>query len=301
MKLKRTATGKTAYLFGNGINRRPDLPEGDRYEWGNLLQNLNTQFIDGEIRNLNLPDEDWMFKKEFPFVYDEIVNRANDNERAIKEYIQEGISQLIPNNRYLDFSNLRCDEILTTNYDYLFERQLDQNWIRGPFARTDQSLYSLYRNHIANSKRIWHIHGEQDKRNSILLGFKHYVDYSSKVKERAQKCSNEIYNDLYDGPKSWVDCFLTHDVNLVGIGMKFSEYPLWWLLAYRFYKSQQTKLKINNEIRFVIQESSLNENVNVIDAMKAYGVKILPIPSIDYNDFYKKVLNNELDDHYNND
>ena len=75
----------------------------------NLLQNLNTQFIDGEIRNLNLPDEDWMFKKEFPFVYDEIVKRANDNERAIKEYIQEGISQLIPNNRYFQhLKGLSC-------------------------------------------------------------------------------------------------------------------------------------------------------------------------------------------------
>ncbi len=299
MKIKETATGKTAYLFGNGINRRPDLPNGDRFEWGTLLQDLNRTFMNGKVRNLNLDANQLIFIKEFPFVYDEIVNRSKDGERNIKKYIQKGISKLTPNDRYFDFPNLDCDEILTTNYDYLIEKSFDNNWKRIGFQSTE-TLYSIRRNHVSNNRRIWHIHGEQERRTSILLGFKHYVDYSSKVKNRAQECSKEILSGSYKETKSWVDCFLTHNINLIGIGMKFSEYPLWWLLAYRYYKIKQSKLKINNRISFVIPESSLNRDNNIFDAMKAYGVKILPIPAIDYNDFYKKILNNELYRYHNN-
>lgn len=291
----KTSKNKIAYLFGNGINRTNNNNRDnnrDKYEWGNLLEDLNKEFAYGEIQNLR--------RKQFPFVYDEIVNysvrNSHKNEKEIKEFIQKGLNNLKINSRYDKLAKLRCNEILTTNYDYLFEKGLQSNWTRQKFEPTSEKKYSLFRNQETTTNRIWHIHGEQDMRNSILLGFRHYIDYSSQVKLRGYQTVKKLKGDKTELKNSWVDLFFTHEINIVGLGMKFTEYPLWWLLAYRHFKNTTDRLlDVNNEINYVIPAFSLKNEPDLQDTLKAYNIKTKPIDvdDQDYDGFYKAILNNE--------
>jgi len=280
---------KIAFLFGNGINRTNDSAK-DKYEWSNLLEDLNRKFCNSEINNIK--------KKEFPFVYDEIVNTNQFIEdKEVKEYIKNGLSKLEANSRYSDFKNLKCDEILTTNYDYLFERCLEENWVRPKFISTQEKLYSLNRFQNSANKRIWHIHGEQAMKTSILLGFRHYINYSAALKLRTQNKIAVMKGKSKELIDSWVDLFFTHNIYIVGQGLKFTEYPLWWLLAYRKYKIKNDKrLGIINEIKYVVPSFSLKSNSNLVETLKAYDVTLLPVnvDDKDYDGFYKAVLNNEI-------
>ena len=167
------------------------------------------------------------------------------------------------------------------------------------FEKTSETKYSIYRHQQSQDKRVWHIHGEQAMKSSILLGFQHYVDYSSYVRDRANhfmKTARE--KKFFDQKPSWVDFFFTHEVNIVGLGMKFSEYPLWWLLAYRNSRMQKGgPVNINNNINYIGLASSLRENPNLTDALESYGVKVCPVDTDDYDLLYKLVLTNKWKNH----
>ena len=291
--------GNTAYLFGNGINRTEGASK-DRYEWGNLLEDLNYKFTKNKVQNISLSSEKRADQKEFPFSYDEIVQTSKGfKEAEIKEFIKDKLNELVANPRYTDLPKLRTQEILTSNYDYLFEKSLDSNWKRPPFEKTSETKYSIYRHQYSQNKRVWHIHGEQAMKSSILLGFQHYVDYSSYVRDRANhfmKTTREK-KSLNQKP-SWVDLFFTHEVNIGGLGMKFSEYPLWWLLAYRNSRKEKGgPVNINNNINYIGLASSLRKNPNLTDALESYGVKVCPVDTDDYDLLYKLVLTNKWKNH----
>ena len=57
----RSRVNKKAHLFGNGINRMPEL--GDRYEWGNLLDLLNDEFANGKILKIRENRSQWYMMK----------------------------------------------------------------------------------------------------------------------------------------------------------------------------------------------------------------------------------------------
>lgn len=283
---------KTAYLFGNGINRTR-INDKDIYEWSNLLEDINKEFCEPKINNIKT--------KEFPFAYDEIVNHTHNlkhkKEVEIKKFIQDGIDKLEANHRYSNLRNLKCDEILTTNYDYLLERNLYSGWERKKFTPDAEKSYSLNRYQTSAEKKIWHIHGEQGMKSSILLGFRHYINYSAQVKARAQKGVLKLKGEQKDIKDSWVDLFFTHDIYIVGQGMKFTEYPLWWLLAYRHYKNKiKETINLNNKIHFITPEFSLKSNQNLVDNLKSYDINIIPVDvdDQDYDGFYNAVLNNEI-------
>lgn len=283
----QTSLNKIAYLFGNGINRVTN-DASDRYEWENFLEDLNDRFANKNIRNIQ--------NKAFPLVFDEIVSCCkrikNKSESEIRMFIQEKLQWLVPNPKhdYLPFLNF--DEILTTNYDYLIEQNLQPGWERSHMTKTEYS-YSIFRHQKVANKRVWHIHGEQADRRSILLGYRHYINYCSKVQKEFNNCVDRIVNNVQATKDSWINRFLTHNLYIVGLGMKNTEYPLWWLLAERMNKkNRDRRLNINNEIYYVIPEFSKDKSSDTVDHLQAYGVKILEIdvPYGDYYSFYEKVL-----------
>ena len=283
----KTYVNKNAYLFGNGINRTVNTIE-DRYKWENLLNDLNEWFANNRVSNIK--------DKPFPMVYDEIVNyslrNGNSNESYVKSFIKSKIDKIRPNNRYSILERVRNSEILTTNYDYLIENALDYNWKRSPINRLEY-YYSIYRYQQTSSSKVWHIHGEQADSRSLLLGFRHYINYASKVKSRAELFLNGLKNDTEHNNPSWVELFFTHNINIIGLGMSYTEYPLWWLLAYRNQKMiSDPNIIINNKINFFIPSFSERKNSNLIDLLKAYSVncKVIKVSDKDYDGFYEKVL-----------
>jgi hypothetical protein len=283
----KTSIGKKAFLIGNGINRSND-ESTDRYKWENLLNDLNSDFANGEIKNIS--------KKPFPMVYDEIVNyslrQKTKKEGELKTFITKKINDLKHNSKYNSIRNIDGVEILTTNYDYLIENKLTDKWNRSPINKLEY-FYSIYRFQESSKSRIWHIHGEQADSRSLLLGFRHYISYSAKVKSRAELFINGLRSQTNHENPSWVDLFFTHNIEIIGLGMLFTEYPIWWLLAYRNQKQiSDSKIDINNTISLVYPSLAKEDYINtyIIDMLKAYSVKCREVPSKDYDDFYKKVL-----------
>lgn len=282
----KTCLSKDAFLLGNGINRVNDGRK-DRYEWGNLLFDLNNWYADDSILNIR--------KKPFPMVYDEIVSyslkRENKSESYIKTFIKDKIEKIESNDRYKNIHEIKQYEILTTNYDYLIEKAIDENWKRSPINKLEY-LYSIYRFQNTSHSRVWHIHGEQADSRSLLLGFRHYMNYASKVKSRAELFIGGLKINTIHNNDSWVDLFFTHNIKIIGLGMLFTEYPIWWLLAYRNQIiTSNPNIDINNKITFLLPSFLMDEeNQNIIDMLKAYSVECIMIDVKDFDSFYEKVL-----------
>ena len=294
---------KKIFLFGNGINYS-DQNRG-RYGWKEILDSLNMKFAQNRIANID--------KKPFPLVYDEIVNysfKFTDNDEVkIKQHFQQDLKNLKPTSKYVHLRNLDYDEILTTNYDYNFEISLDPQWVRKRNFGHQEINYSCYRHQrLESGCRIWHIHGEKDARTSILLGFRHYLNYSARVKRQAR---DELF---YLNPAkkkrqrsdptrlSWIKYFFTDHINIIGLGFTYTEYPLFWLLAYRHYQKESGRdYIIENTIRYIIPSFSIDKKKDILDTLISYGVEIrsIHVPKNDYDQFYKKIGLNEIGEIYN--
>ncbi|MDL5511733.1 SIR2 family protein [Arenibacter sp. M-2] len=294
---------KQIFLFGNGINKGvKDLETTSTFYvgWEDILDSLNNKYADGRINEI--------YKKPFPLAYDEIVNynfshKTND-EIEIKKFIQIEVGKIKLNPRYEDLPKLRYDEILTTNYDYLFEKALNIEWKRKNNFGHREISFSCYRRQELNEKKIWHIHGEQCSYSSILFGFRHYINYSARVKKQAHDDLFSLKNKIHlsDQKSSWVKYFFTDNIRIVGLSMKHTEYPLYWVLAYRNYlKESHPAYIIKNRIEYFIPSFSIEKNRNILEALSSYGVIIrsFELENGDYDGFYKAVFNNRLGEIYN--
>jgi hypothetical protein len=290
IEASNTFAQKTALLIGNGINRN-SKQSNDIYNWEQLLFDLSQEFSNGTINNE-------LRKKPFPMFYDAIVNYAveyqNKKESDLKRTINEKLNNLQLNPKYNFLDSVECDEILTTNYDYLIEKQLKNDWKRNAVTKNEK-FYSLSRFQQSN-KRVWHIHGEQGDIRSMLLGFRLYVNYTAKIRERAGAYISSLRNT--DKAKtlpyeSWVDMFFTHNIHIIGLGMEFTEYTLWWLLAYRhFMKTSNPEIIVNNKILLHIPTFSVKEKPYLKEMIEAYDAEINPIDTEgdhNYDIFYEKL------------
>ena len=79
--------------------------------------------------------------------------------------------------------------------------------------------------------------------------------------------------------------------------MKQTEYPLYWILAHRYFLQQSHEnYIIENKIEYLIPSFSIGKNRQILEALTSYGViiRVIDIDKIgDYDSFYKKVMNNE--------
>lgn len=295
IEARSTFKQKTALLIGNGINRN-SKSSNDIYNWERLLSDLSQEFSNGTIKNE-------LRKKPFPMFYDAIVNYAvehqNKKESDLKRTIHQKLSNLQLNPKYDFLDSVECDEILTTNYDYLIEKQLKNDWKRNAVTKKEK-YYSLSRFQQSN-KRVWHIHGEQGDIRSMLLGFRLYVNYTAKIRERASSFISALRNPdkasslSYD---SWVDMFFTHNIHIIGLSMEFTEYTLWWLLAYRHYiKTANPDIEVSNAITFHVPSFTIQAKPHLKEMLQAYEVKVREVNIDDtnnYDQFYLALNNVEF-------
>ena len=147
--------------------------------------------------------------------------------------------------------SLDFDAILTTNYTYEAENVLDQKFLALKDKSRRAATYSLskgrnrkessyfiktYNNFIHNGKQtgIWHLHGELRNRSSLILSHDDSEKLCAKIdtylKETGKKYKFGIDHYIFE---SWIDYLLFGDVYIIGFGMDYSEYDLWWVLNQR--------------------------------------------------------------------
>jgi hypothetical protein len=311
---------------------------GDVYKrQGALLVNLkNTYGIDADLDNPFKP---------FPLGFEELVYRHRatipvlDKLQSLKEGIRAAIELQLEGKQGFNAYHERImrigyQDILTTNYDYCLQKSLftDFETTKEGYATNKQeSKYSLKRAYRLNNSKIWHIHGElKDSRNlsadskyykeeSIMIGYEHYTSYLEKIQEliKGKRKGSETINGVLSRIKNndtetyWVDTLFTHNVDIIGQGLDFSENHLWWLINHRASLKQETDL-ITNTIRFFYPElpnqtsvdfSQPNALNNIIakynathkakavaEVLAAFDVTTIKIPCATYKDFYDKLL-----------
>jgi hypothetical protein len=133
--------------------------------------------------------------------------------------------------------------ILTTNYDYAFEKAAPGSHAQSNLKR--ESKYSVFRRRAVGDKFVWHIHGEAEVPNSITLGYDQYAGYlqnlrgwatvgrTSKRKGSPFKANVSDFDAGEGKVYSWLDVFFRDDIHIVGLGLDYTEIDLWWALTYK--------------------------------------------------------------------
>lgn len=223
-------------LLGNGINR---AYAQSSVSWKSLIKNV------GESGQWS---EDFLLPMPL-----EIVLRTQDKiDNSLKEYAEYmyGNVDNPEMERILQhILSVGFDHIITTNYSYELEaaaeskQSLNQKQIVEKMKHTDEikraeSKYMLHTYNMTeyqgHENRVWHIHGEARKPDSMILGHYYYGKLLYKYQELLHKRNNIYLKNQKEEKKqkigSWIDAFILGDVYVLGFGFDFSEMDLWWLL-----------------------------------------------------------------------
>lgn len=245
-------------LLGNGLNRA----YGDA-SWTELLEGISTENFDkNRITDL---------KMSMPL--QAILVSGNDVKTGLRKYYQNSdnkkeIFQPPANTEMQDrieaILTAGFDHILTTNYSYELESVACRSFLGRNLTETNLKTHSKvmtgadvlraepkYMLHTYNSyrcgdidNRIWHIHGELRKPDSMILGHYYYGNLFSRiynyVDQRTDAYIHGTNRDAKAITRSWIDAFILGDVYVLGYGFDFSEFDMWWLLNRKANEKSKT-------------------------------------------------------------
>ncbi|MBQ9647730.1 MAG: SIR2 family protein [Oscillospiraceae bacterium] len=182
------------------------------------------------------------------------------------------------------------DHILTTNFSYELEQaaqpdlQLSDQTLRHMMRHTDarrqaEAKYLFYTyGDLAwqgHRTKVWHIHGEGRKPDSMILGHYYYANLLEKistyVKSEGARWRREQERGETPRIKSWADAFLFGDVYVLGFGFDVSEFDLWWLLNRKKREQAETGKTWFFAPEELSEESGINEKEELL---KVLGVEV---------------------------
>ncbi|WP_300561325.1 SIR2 family protein [uncultured Oscillibacter sp.] len=267
-------------LTGNGLTR-------NNKPWAELIQSLARDGV---------PVTEFTSKTgEISLPYTIMTLAMADTEDVVrkKKYQDEFSDKEYPDNPMLrSLVSLPFDAILTTNYTYEIEcAQISRyaalsnktKYACSTLPRRDgRYLLHTFNRLTEDTGDIWHIHGELRNKSSMILSHDEYARLVHEIVTYNQK-RGKNYQDYGTDLKfkSWVDYFLMGDVYILGFGMDYSEFDLWWLLGRRL----REKAKVGKIFYYSIK-SAENRLKNLV--LLYTGVEVLefgePILSADDKD-----------------
>ena len=281
-------------LFGNGLTRETSV------SWQELIRSMRRdganveryeRYEDGKFQSFLLPNT----------VMTLATSIIEDKQRH-ETYTKVLNKRFYPENAHLKaLLSLPFDAVLTTNYTYEAEAVFRPDYpglanrTKGNYAATtgdkrDPKYLIHGYNHLENtSPDIWHIHGELRCPSSVILSHDEYARLVHELIEHNRKRGNDYVTHKTDLRfTSWMDYFLMGDVYILGFGMDFSEFDLWWLLGRR----QREKAECGTCVFYEpdkpenrVKQSALTDSGVVV---KTLGVEIHS--SADYATFYKLAI-----------
>lgn len=222
-------------LIGNGLNRA-----FGQLDWGSLIKKMccNSKIDIEDIQDLPFP-------LQAVLATDDCINTKLKDEQSLLY----GIESIDPLRQVIgDMLSIPFDHILTTNYSYEIERVADsrikndgkkcKDLMETTNGKRAEQKYMLHTyNHIRYNgldHKIWHIHGEARKIDSVIIGHYYYGMLLARCQEVLNKRKNVQFklqqNNKPPIIQTWLDAFIMGDVHVLGFGYDFSEMDLWWLL-----------------------------------------------------------------------
>jgi hypothetical protein len=283
---------KKALLLGNGLNRLDK-----NYSWAQLIDDL-IDFVEPttELKATGKP---------FSLFYEEIVQAFHGFGRMdyeLKVKIANLVTQIGTCPLHARLSGLKVSEILTTNYDYNVERTCWQG-VTPISEDTSERRYSLFRRKTFPDVDVWHIHGERDHPDSILLGYEHYAGYLQAMRNYAtQGRKTRNLPPLIDRIKdkrlrvkesSWVDFFFNRNLFILGLTLDYVEMHLWWLIIYRARLESEQGIPIKNKITYIYPKFISQSIRPRPQLMQTFNIELHRIDNVaagDWLDFYDQAL-----------
>lgn len=264
-------------LFGNGFNLL-----NESKSWDSLVRVIDDSSDEYKIPNtlqyegkvLSEPFE----TKAFLRSNDGYILRTSDHklltthersEVLIKQQIVNTMKEYLSNDLFNELLSLDVEHFITTNYDYVADKALqDMSYSEDRSERDkSESMFSIHRKKCYSknlqNKYLWKIHGELSNIRSIMLGYYHYCSYIGQIKKYIsgeyefakrkdngpiQPIENRLpinSNDIF----SWIDLFFMSNIYIIGLGLNYDEIDLWWLLTIRKRLKQKLEVgNINNQI-----------------------------------------------------
>ncbi len=283
-------------LLGNGLNRA--FGGGS---WNKLLSDISEPHIEeAEVNQIDCPEP----LKVILVTNDKVDAVLRNHKDLFFGNMNENKSEILRQILRLGF-----DDILTTNYSYELEMAA-----LGLSSITEKKIISLmshsdevkraepkYLLHTFNevscnniNNRIWHIHGEARKPDSMILGHYYYANLIGKMLEFNTYRKNLFMNCAKADKKlkfsSWIDSFIIGDVYVLGFGFNMSEIDMWWLLnRKKREKASHGKIYYYN----ICKDFNEKENQTKIKLLKILDAEILHIPvaADDWAAAYTNALN----------
>jgi hypothetical protein len=284
---------KNVLLLGNGIN---DVTNS--YKWMDLINDI-VNFLD--IKSLN-----GLKEKPFPLLYEEIfltnLRGKKVSEFEIKSFIAEKIKRITPNKVHELIKSLNLTDIMTTNYDYTIEKSLgDSSEVLNDKGVVKQNLYNIFRHTEVNGCKVWHIHGELDRPNTILLGYEHYSGQLQQMRNYIVLGTGTAYKKQFPplikqlkkgrvNNNSWLDIFFTKDIHIIGLSLDFIELDLWWLLTFRARKILEKQISITNKIVYYYPKPLDKAIQNKLEILRANEVRTEAFGKSHNIDYYRDVF-----------
>ncbi|MHB0966568.1 MAG: SIR2 family protein [Bellilinea sp.] len=284
--------GEQVLLLGNGIN---DLT--NNYNWSNLINAL--------ADHLDLPRPKSENPLSFPLLYEKLylanLKKMKIPENELKSFIVEQIKNLKPNEAHNRINDLGFSEIMTTNYDYVIENSLGFDKFDNAGV-VKESTYSVFRCLKNEKTKVWHLHGEINSPNTILLGYEQYSGQLQHIRNYAVSGTKKEYKS-FQSPSlvsqikrgevknnSWLDSFLTKDIHIVGLSLEYAESDLWWLITFRARKKLENKLKIMNTIIYYYPQEYEEKIAEKLEMFFANDIQPQPIGCKHDLSYYNRVF-----------
>lgn len=279
-------------LLGNGINRAFDSDS-----WDDLLNSIDRRRERYDIGGFHVPEA----LKAILLTEDNVDKALKSKKHALANLgAKKPEAQMRLLRRLLA---LPFDEILTTNYSYELEtaalgsHSLSENALRNMQSHSDEVarcehrflLHTFNRVKLENTEhRVWHIHGEARKPDSMILGAYFYGNLLGKLVELNKK-RGAYYSQTEGAPRirSWADAFILGDVYILGFGFGFSETDLWWLLNRKKRERGSAGKTYFYELK-PIEET----NRAKLDLLKLMGVRIVynAVVDGDWREAYERAV-----------
>lgn len=285
-------TAPQVLLLGNGLNRAYGADD-----WRSLLKRIhhNPKVSFEELQSL-------------PFPLQAVLATDDQLEAVLNEETlkSQGILDIEPMRQQMEtLLQIPFDQILTTNYTYEIERVANKYVKQGgeyckritKTTETNKKAEGKYLLHTYNEicfnghvHKVWHIHGENRKPQSLILGHYAYGILLSKYQKELSSRGNKQFVREQEGKppilKSWLDAFIMGDVYVLGFGFDFSEMDLWWLLN----RKKREKATHGN----VYYYSHVKGNEVRLSMLEAYGAIIENVgfycAPYDFKSFYHAAI-----------
>jgi hypothetical protein len=205
--------------------------------------------------------------------------------------------------------------VLTTNFDLTLEKSVSDGPVRNHRTYENFRIGSplLFQFQQIDNKAIWHIHGSLQVVGQMVLGISAYsahlrrihsylYDFEAKFDDGLGSRSPYALSHRIDEtekpqlPRSWVDLFLGTDLHIIGLDLDFMEFHLWWLLSRKYTLAKVMRSKkyipiVGKTIFYDITVHKDSYNEARYEALRSFGVQIVPIFVTSFYDGYNNALN----------